>query len=120
MIQILVAEDHEDARELLAEMLKTKVPNCEVIEVEDGLEAWLWLADHTPDLLVLDMMMPRMTGMELFHSMRRDDRLKNVPVVALTGIVLPFGEGFCRVLMKPVKFETLVEDIINCIPQAMH
>jgi CheY-like chemotaxis protein len=120
MVQILVAEDHDDTRELLAEMLKTKIPECEVIEVEDGLEAWLWLADHTPDLLVLDMLMPRMTGMELFQNMRKDERLKNVPVVAITGVSVTCGEGFCRVLTKPVKFDTLVEDIINCIPQISH
>lgn len=116
MVRILVAEDHDDTRELLAEIFKHKLTNCEVIEVADGLEAWLWMADHTPDLLVLDMIMPRMSGMELFHRMKENERLRHVPVVAVTGVALPFGEGFCRVLTKPVQFETLIEEIIDCVP----
>lgn len=114
-MQILLAEDHEDSRELLLEIIKQKIPGCEVIAVEDGLEAWLWLSNHTPDLVIMDMLMPRMTGMELFRTMRQDERLKHIPVVALTGIHLPFGEGFCTVLTKPIPLDILVNEIVRCV-----
>lgn len=120
MAQILIAEDHEDTRELLTVILKEKLPGYEVVTVKDGLEAWLWLANHTPDIVVLNMIMPKMSGMELFHAMRQNDRLKDVPIIALTGIRLPYGEGFCRVLMKPIKFENLIKEIENCITKKSH
>ena len=60
------------------------VDGYEVITVADGREALDYLKDNTPDLAILDVQMPHLTGLEVCHRMKRIPRLKDVPVIILT------------------------------------
>ncbi len=80
--RILLVEDDENTRTVLALLLEREL--YEVIEAHDGLEALESLYQHPPSLIVLDMMMPRMGGVEFLKRMRSDTRTRNIPVLMLT------------------------------------
>jgi CheY-like chemotaxis protein len=79
---ILVVEDDPGIREMLSRQLKTK--NWQVIEAGNGQEALIKLKNHTPGLILSDLMMPEMDGFELVHRLKQDERWRSIPVVILT------------------------------------
>jgi DNA-binding response OmpR family regulator len=79
---VLVADDEEDIRALVAFRLKRA--GYEVITAADGEEALLLATTRLPDLAVLDMMMPKATGLEVTHIMRKQAATKDIPVILLT------------------------------------
>ena len=73
--------------ELVARHLRTMTtPKLEVIQASDGEEAWRLASQHLPDLVVLDVMMPGMSGWEVCRKIREDVALAHTGVVMLTGI----------------------------------
>ena len=84
---VLVADDEPSMLELVARHLRTmNDPKLEVIQASDGEEAWLLAREHLPDLVVLDVMMPGMSGWEVCRKIREDVALAHTGVVMLTGI----------------------------------
>jgi len=84
---VLVADDEPSMLELVARHLRTmKEPKLEVIQASDGEEAWRLAREHLPDLVVLDVMMPGMSGWEVCRKIREDVGLAHTGVVMLTGI----------------------------------
>ncbi len=80
--KILIADDSDSIRSLL-EMILT-AESHEVTQVSDGREALLHLKDHTPDLIILDITMPFIDGLEVCSRVKRVSRLKATPVILLT------------------------------------
>jgi CheY-like chemotaxis protein len=84
---VLVADDEPSMLELVARHLRTmNEPKLEVIQASDGEEAWRLAREHLPDLVVLDVMMPGMSGWEVCRKIREDVALAHTGVVMLTGI----------------------------------
>lgn len=83
-VSILVAEDLAGQRMVLDMLLS--VEGYDVHLVEDGAEALEYLKEHTPDLAILDVRMPRLGGLEVCARMKRVSRLKDVPVLILTAM----------------------------------
>jgi len=84
---VLVADDEPSMLELVARHLRTmKDPAIEVIEASDGEQAWSLAQEHLPDLVVLDVMMPGMSGWEVCRKIREDVSLAHTGVLMLTGI----------------------------------
>jgi DNA-binding response OmpR family regulator len=79
---VLVADDEEDIRALVAFRLERA--GYEVITAADGEEALTLATNRLPDLVVLDMMMPKATGLEVTRSLREHDETKDIPVILLT------------------------------------
>jgi DNA-binding response OmpR family regulator len=79
---VLVADDEEDIRALVAFRLKRA--GYEVITAADGAEALTLATDRLPDVIVLDMMMPKATGLEVTRTLRGQDTTKDIPVILLT------------------------------------
>ena len=79
---VLVADDEEDIRALVAFRLKRA--GYEVITAADGEEALRLATTRLPDLAVLDMMMPKATGLEVTRSMREQEATRDIPVILLT------------------------------------
>lgn len=80
--KILVVEDEYAVRELLAATLVGA--GYDVLEATDGSEAQELVADQSPSLILLDWMLPGMSGLEFAKWLKRDDRLSEVPVIMLT------------------------------------
>ena len=79
---VLVADDEEDIRALVAFRLQRA--GYDVITAADGEEALTLAKTRLPDLAVLDMMMPKATGLEVTRSLRGQDSTKDIPVILLT------------------------------------
>jgi len=82
MAKILIAEDERDIRDLVAFTLR--FAGHEVTTASNGEEAVQLAPQVNPDLIVMDVRMPRMTGYEACRVMKADPNLKDIPVVFLT------------------------------------
>jgi DNA-binding response OmpR family regulator len=109
---ILVADDEEDLRELVSYRLSRS--GYEVVEAVDGQEAFELATERAPDLMVLDVMMPRLDGYELTRRVREQDSLRSVPVILLTArsqesdVSRGFDVGADDYLKKPFNPDELV------------
>jgi DNA-binding response OmpR family regulator len=81
---ILVVEDDPTLRETLAEALETE--GFRTIQAADGREALVSFRADTPDLVLLDLMMPEMDGITFLKMLRRSPLWKDMPVIVLTGV----------------------------------
>ena len=115
---VLVADDEPSMLELVARHLKTmEDPKLEVIEASDGEQAWRLAREHLPDLVVLDVMMPGMSGWEVCRKIREDVALAHTGVVMLTGIGENLNQmtsplyGADAYIDKPFEFDELDEKI---------
>src|SRR6478752_3514070 len=115
---VLVADDEPSMLELVARHLKTmRDPKLEVIEASDGEQAWQLAREHLPDLVVLDVMMPGMSGWEVCRKIREDVALAHTGVVMLTGIGENLNQmtsplyGADAYIDKPFEFDELDEKV---------
>ncbi len=107
---VLVVEDDPDIQESLKFILEEE--GCHVDTAANGAEA-LSRLDHgkrLPKLILLDLMMPVMSGWEFLEHVREDERLRNIPIVVVTAAGEPRDapEGAMRVLRKPLDLEALL------------
>jgi two-component system alkaline phosphatase synthesis response regulator PhoP len=79
---ILVVDDEEDLLDLIEYNLKQE--GFDVLKAEDGVEGIEMARKHSPDLILLDIMMPKMDGLEVVEHMRDDKKLKRIPIIFLT------------------------------------
>lgn len=82
---VLIADDDDDIRALVAFRLERA--GYEVVSARDGEEALRLAADHRPDLAVLDVMMPKLTGLEVTRQLRATPATSAIPVILLTARV---------------------------------
>ncbi len=82
--RILLAEDNPEVRDFIRTLLE---PQFEVAVADDGGHAWEIIRTESPDLVVSDVMMPRMSGTELCRAIKNDPALKSIPVILLTAKV---------------------------------
>jgi DNA-binding response OmpR family regulator len=82
---VLVADDDRDILSLVTVRLERS--GYRVLEASDGAEALELAREQAPDLAVLDLMMPRLTGLEVTRALREDERTREVPVILLTARV---------------------------------
>jgi Response regulator containing CheY-like receiver, AAA-type ATPase, and DNA-binding domains len=89
--KILVVDDDP----MLITYLKTLLEDngYEVISAKDGNEGLEKTKKEKPDAITLDLLMPGKTGIKMFHELRKDESLKNIPVIVVTGIVTEY-QGF--------------------------
>ena len=80
--KILIVEDEKDIRDLIIYALQAK--GYETISTDDGEKALKMLKDNKPDLVILDWMLPSVSGLEICRSIRRDINTKNIPIIMLT------------------------------------
>jgi len=79
---ILVVDDEQDLLDLIEYNLKKE--NFNVLRAENGKEGIREAREHKPDLVLLDIMMPNMGGLEVCEKMRADEELKHIPIIFLT------------------------------------
>lgn len=78
---ILVCDDDPNLRELVRAVLG---PGYRFVEASDGKEALTAMRELAPDLIVLDVMLPGLSGIDVLEAIRADDRLRGTPVVVIT------------------------------------
>ncbi|MBW2137069.1 MAG: response regulator, partial [Deltaproteobacteria bacterium] len=82
--KILVIDDELDMRVYVSTLLETSgyVP----LTAEDGEEGLALAQSERPSLIILDILMPKMSGLMLFHGLRKDQEMKDIPVIILSAI----------------------------------
>ncbi len=119
MKKIVLVEDNPDNRLLFRTLLQDLY---EVAEYESGVSAWESLRQEKPDLVLLDISLPDMDGLEVARRIRADASLKGLPVIALTAHAMSgdrerfLDAGFDDYITKPLLDETvLLEAIDRCL-----
>ena len=108
---VLVVEDHPDMASYIRQLL---TPNFQIIEAGDGQEAWQMAISSIPDLVLSDLMMPNMDGLELCQKLKQDIRTSHIPLVLLTAKadvparIEGFEHGADAYLTKPFHKKELV------------
>lgn len=118
-VRIMVVENEDDARELLAAILAQA--QYEVITAIDGLAAVERIVKYQPDLVLVDLMMPRMNGFQFLKSLRQNKAYRNLPIVVVTAkasrrdreYVMKLGAT--AFIAKPYEAEELVADIAEIV-----
>ena len=80
--KILVVDDNQDSRELVIKILKGK--GHQLIEAVDGEDALEKVAAEPPDLILMDISLPKMDGLEVTRRLKEDPRFASIPIIALT------------------------------------
>ena len=83
---VLVVEDYQDAREMYAAYLQFS--GYRVAEAANGLEALEKTRELMPDIILMDLALPKMDGWEATRQLKADDKTRHIPIVALTGHAL--------------------------------
>jgi len=83
-MRVLVVDDDPDAVRLLSRLLAEVVPQCEIVAAYSGKEALRKLDEAPPDLVLLDLLMPEVSGQEIMDRMAGDARLASVPVIVIS------------------------------------
>jgi two-component system, cell cycle response regulator DivK len=113
--RILVADDDFDLRTIVSDFLTSE--GFEVILAVDGEEALNKAKAEKPDLLVLDLSMPKMNGWDVARNIRKDPALCRIPIIAFTAHALKGAEANAReagcnaYVAKPFSPEALVDKI---------
>jgi len=81
---VLVVEDNEQSRELLVAYLDTL--GCQVVAANDGIEAMEEIQAQMPDLILLDVMMPRMSGFEVCRKLKSVPATREIPIIMVTAL----------------------------------
>ena len=80
---ILIIDDHDSIRMILGNIL---VKDYDVVTKKDGIDAFAWLQQgFIPDLIILDMIMPRLHGISFLHNLRSSGLFAQIPVLVLSG-----------------------------------
>jgi two-component system, cell cycle response regulator DivK len=112
---VLVVEDYQDAREMYAAYLSFS--GYRVAEATNGVEAIEKTIELMPDIILMDLALPRMDGWEATRRLKLDERTRHIPIVALTGHALAgFAEGARQAgcdsfVTKPCLPDALVAEI---------
>ncbi len=115
---ILLVEDNEDFRFYLRDNLRI---NYKILEAPDGKEAFPLIHDHLPDLIVSDLMMPNLNGIELCEKIKGDEKTSHIPFILLTASLTKdleiqgFKAGADAFITKPFSFEILESRIRNLL-----
>jgi len=105
--KIVIAEDEQHIGKLIT--FKLEKEGFEVVWKKDGKTALEAVQSEKPDLVILDVMMPKMTGFEVLKAIKSDENLKDTPVVMLTAlgqetdIVSSIDRGAADYIVKPFR-----------------
>jgi two-component system alkaline phosphatase synthesis response regulator PhoP len=119
---ILVAEDERDIREFLAMALQ--VSGFHVVEARNGEEAIALAASHTPDLILLDIRMPKVTGFQACEALKSDPNTKDIPIIFLSAyanqdeIQRGLALGADEYLTKPIGPDVLTQRVTDVLRQS--
>jgi len=112
---ILIVEDHKDSRAVLVALLRFS--GYQITEAENGLQALEKARSEKPDLIVMDLQLPGMMGIEAAKILKEDEKTKYIPIIAYTALLSEtLKEQAMRVgmeffLEKPASMELIKETI---------
>ena len=112
---VLIVEDNELNMKLFHDLLEAH--GYATVQTRNGMEAVGLARTHQPDLILLDIQLPEISGLEVTRQLKGDDGLKHIPVIAVTAFAMKgdeekIREGGCEAyIAKPISVSTFMETI---------
>ena len=112
---VLVVEDNDLNMKLFHDLLEAHGYN--ILQTKDGMEALRMAREHRPDLILMDIQLPEVSGLEVTKWIKEDDELKSIPVVAVTAFAMKgdeekIREGGCEAyISKPISVANFLETV---------
>jgi two-component system cell cycle response regulator DivK len=113
--RILMIEDTEDNRQIVRDLIDSV--GYELIEAHDGAAGLAMASEHKPDLILMDIQLPEVSGLEVTRWLKDDEDLRTIPVVAITAFAMKgdeerIREGGCEAyLSKPISVAKFLETV---------
>jgi two-component system, OmpR family, alkaline phosphatase synthesis response regulator PhoP len=113
--RILIIDDEFDIRAVARLTLQT-IGGWDVLLAESGIEGLVKAADEQPDVILLDVMMPDMDGIETFQALQSNPVTQSIPIILMTAKVQQFAElGVAGIIAKPFKAMKLPGQIAKIV-----
>jgi two-component system cell cycle response regulator DivK len=112
---VLVVEDNDLNMKLFHDLLETQ--GYDILQTKDGMEALKMAREHHPDLILMDIQLPEVSGLEVTKWIKEDDNLKAIPVVAVTAFAMKgdeekIREGGCEAyIAKPISVSNFLDTV---------
>ena len=112
---VLVVEDNELNMKLFHDLLEAHGYN--ILQTKDGMEALRIAREHVPDLILMDIQLPEVSGLEVTKWIKEDENLKSIPVIAVTAFAMKgdeekIREGGCEAyIAKPISVTNFLETV---------
>ena len=119
---VLVIEDYADTRQLISSILRKD--GYQVIEAEDGIEGLLKASAGYPDLVIMDLALPEMDGVETARRIRQTPKLSRTPIFVVSAWLTREVEadvraaGCTEVFAKPFEIDELMDRVRACVGRA--
>lgn len=121
---VLVVDDEADIRDIVRRVLREMEPGLRIDEASDGYEAGIKIGQMMPDLVIMDVMMPRVDGLSLCRSIRDNPETRGMKVLAITAYpehdavrkMYEAGADLC--LIKPIQFEHFRLEVLRLLNEA--
>ena len=113
--KVLIVEDNELNMKLFHDLLEAQ--GYQILQTREGLEALTLAREHRPDLILMDIQLPEISGLEVTKWLKEDDTLAHIPVVAVTAFAMKgdeerIREGGCEAYVaKPIAVAPFLETI---------
>jgi CheY-like chemotaxis protein len=121
--KILVVDDSDDTREMMAKLLELEA--YMVITAEDGLIGFKKAETEQPDLIITDINMPNLNGIEMIKMIREQSVINRVPIMAITAYgstvaAEAMAAGADRATTKPIEFDSLIDGIKQLLAKSKY
>ena len=121
---VLVVDDEPDIREIVSRVLQELDDDMKIEEAADGYEAGIKIGSLAPDLVIMDLMMPRVDGLSLCRSIRENPETRAVKVLAITAfpeqdnVKKMYDAGADLCLIKPLQLEHFKLEVVRLLHEA--
>ncbi len=112
---VLIVEDNELNMKLFHDLLEAQ--GYGTLQTKDGMEALKLARDHNPDLILMDIQLPEVSGLEVTKWLKEDEKLRSIPVIAVTAFAMKGDEekirqGGCEAyIAKPISVSQFLETV---------
>ncbi|MEO0328095.1 MAG: response regulator [Pseudomonadota bacterium] len=119
---ILIVEDNELNMKLFNDLLEAK--NYNILQTRNGMEALELARQHKPDLILMDIQLPEVSGLEVTKWIKEDERISHIPVIAVTAFAMKGDEerirqGGCEAyISKPISVTDFVKTVQHYVGDA--
>jgi two-component system cell cycle response regulator DivK len=118
--RVLIVEDNDLNMKLFHDLLEAH--GYDTLQTKDGIEALQLARQHRPDLILMDIQLPEVSGLEVTKWIKEDDTLKSIPIVAVTAFAMKgdeekIREGGCEAyIAKPISIAHFLETVKRFLP----
>ena len=122
--RVLIVEDNKADVRLLKDILESR--GYDTLQTGDGLEAISLALAHLPNLILMDIQLPEISGLEVTRRLKDDDRCRHIPIVAVTAFAMGWHErealdsGCDAYIAKPISILGFLNTVESFLPRFLH